>query len=600
MSILKQYGTAQRLESALGNPLDTSSTMSFAQVVAIDETELFPQAEIDWLYNWQLQNHYIPREYGGEFESFEELVSIIRVLARRDQTIGIAMTTLFWSFLTWIGGTEAQKQKLAHHIKTEKGTMCLGYSEKEHGSDLVGGSLTASKVTGGYLLNGEKWPINRATRSTVSYILAKSDSEAGPKSLTLFQIYKNEINSDNYYNLPKILTHGIRASDMSGIGFQDCFVPETEILQGEGDGLELALKGFQITRTLCAAFSHGAADTALRTTLNFAVKRQLYHKTVIELPQPRKTLTDAFLDILICESETIASARGFHIIPEQFSVWSAVVKYFVTIRLEQMINNVYVVLGSRFYFREEHDAGIFQKLLRDNSVISMFDGSSVVNLHALILQLRQITKYRSRRKPETYERIGACLEQIFALKQPLPTFNGQQLSLFGRGADFPLQGLEMARNSIADLTPDTYTSQQVITQLRELTDLLLTELDNHDRLIAESKFEFGHEQSPELFEIAQKYCTLHASACCLHFWLYNRTDLGKFFAQGEWVVLALHRLLRTLRPMPYFISEAYVENLTQYMLKLYQEEQQFSLVPIQLAKVKEDKINADTSLQLQN
>ncbi|NEP83418.1 MAG: hypothetical protein F6K39_37975, partial [Okeania sp. SIO3B3] len=42
-----------------------------------------------------------------------------------DQTIGIAFTTLFWSFLTWMAGTEEQKQKLATYIKDEHGAMCL-------------------------------------------------------------------------------------------------------------------------------------------------------------------------------------------------------------------------------------------------------------------------------------------------------------------------------------------------------------------------------------------------------------------------------------------------------------------------------------------
>ncbi|TVQ42469.1 MAG: acyl-CoA dehydrogenase [Gloeocapsa sp. DLM2.Bin57] len=590
-----QYHIAESLEQSLGDPYNPESVMSFAKVIAIDESEIFPQTEIDWLYDWGLHNYYVPAEYGGKFTCFEELVAIIRVLARRDQTIAIAMTTLFWSFLTWIGGTTAQKTKLAQEITQQKGTMCLGYSEKEHGSDLIGGDLHATKVSGGYLFNGEKWPINRATRSTVSYILAKTNSEATPKSLSLFQIHKNEISPDNYYNLPKILTHGIRASDMSGIGFKDCFIPETHLLQQEGDGLELALKGFQITRTLCAAFSHGAADTALRTTLNFALNRQIYQKKVIDLPQPRQTLTDAFLDILICECETIPSARGFHIIPQQFSVWSAVVKYFVTTRLETMINNVSVVLGSRFYFREEHDWGIFQKLLRDNSIISMFDGSSVVNLHALILQLRQLTKYRDRRQPETYDQISSSLAEIFSLDKPLPTFDGTKLSLFGRGIDYPLQGLEIAQTTLRNLTTVNPT---VINHLQDLTQIILTELDNHDQTITQSQFAFGHEQSPETFAIAQKYCTLHAACCCLHFWLYNRDRLGEFFAEGEWLVLSLHRLLRTIRPMAYYLDQVYVENITQYMLKLYQENRQFSLIPIQLAN--EDEINATPRLQLQN
>ena len=142
MSHLKPYWVAEALEKDLGDPFDPTSQLSFKRIIEIDETEEFPQAEIDWLYDWKLQHYYIPADCGGEFTSFEEFLAFVRVLARRDQTIGIAMTTLFWSFITWMGGSEAQKQSLAQRIKNENGTLSLGYSEREHGSDLVGGSLT--------------------------------------------------------------------------------------------------------------------------------------------------------------------------------------------------------------------------------------------------------------------------------------------------------------------------------------------------------------------------------------------------------------------------------------------------------------------------
>ncbi|EAZ90037.1 acyl-CoA dehydrogenase [Crocosphaera chwakensis] len=601
MHQLKQYWVAERLDKDLGDPWTPESVMSFKQVVEIDEKEEFPHSEIEWLYNWKLQHYYVPAECGGEFTSFEEFLAFVRVLCRRDQTIGIAFTTLFWSFITWMAGTDEQKQQLAKYIKNENGAMCLGYSEREHGSDLVGGDLTAKKVPGGYILNGEKWPINRATISGITYILAKTDPEGGPKCLTLFMVNKSQLNPENYYNLPKILTHGIRASDMSGIGFKDCFVPDSMRIKEEGDGLEFALKGFQVTRTFCAAFSLGAADTALRTTLNFATKRVVYGKKVIDIPQPRKVLVDAFLDILICDCETIGAARGFHIIPEQFSVWASVTKYFVTTQIETMINSVYTVLGSRFYMREEHDWGIFQKVLRDNSIISMFDGSTVVNLHALMLQFRQLTKQRSRRKPEAIADLQKRLEAIFSLEQPLPSFHGEKLELFGRGADDPLQGLEIALQQLEALKETTDIDEEVLEKVMVLGSLVLEELNAHDELIANSKFEYGHDQSPELFEVAKTYCTLHAAACCLQMWLYNRTILGDFFAQGEWLVLSLHRLLRTIRPLPYSISDAYVENTAQELLKLYKEDKLFSIVPFQLAHspINEDRSYATSKLQLQ-
>ena len=599
MKKLKQYWTAEALEKDLGDPLNPDNPLSYKRVIEIDESEEFPHEEIRWLYDWKLQHYYIPTDCGGEFTSFEEFVAFVRVLSRRDQTIGIAFTTLFWSFLNWMAGTPEQKQKLARFIMDDYGAMCLGYSEKEHGSDLINGDLTATKVEGGYILNGEKWPINRATISGISFILAKTDANGGPKCLTLFMVDKRQLDPEKYYNLPKIYTHGVRASDMSGIGFKDCFVPDSMRLREEGDGLELALKGFQITRMLCAAFSHGAADTALRTTLGFAVNRVIYNKNVMDLPQPRRTLVDAFLDILICDCETIPAARGFHIIPEQFSVWASVVKYFVTVRLEEMVNSVYVVLGSRFYMREEHEFGIFQKLLRDNSIISMFDGSSIVNLHALILQLRPLTKYRAKRNSRTMSALKTRLEAIFSLEKSVPPFEPNNLELFGRGMDDSLQGLEIALDMLEGLKNSDEVDPEVLENLLMLGNLVLEELNAHDEQISQSKFEYGHDQSPELFEIAKKYCTLHAASACLHTWLYNRSILGEFFAWGEWLVLSLHRLLRTLRPLPYTLSEVYVENVAQELLKLYQENQHFSIVPFQLAHLQttEEKTH---ELQLQS
>jgi hypothetical protein len=83
-------------------------------------------------------------------------------------------------------------------------------------------------------------------------------------------------------------------------------------------------------------------------------------------------------------------------------------------------------------------------------------------------------------------------------------------------------------------------------------------------------------------------------------WLYNRDLIGGFFAKGEWLVLSLHRLLRTIRPLPYIISELYEENIARELVKLHQENKLFSLVPIQLAKATSIKQEDNTNAQLIN
>jgi len=148
MQHLKQYWIAEKLEKDLGDPSHPESIMSFKHCVDLDEKEAFPEADINWLYNWNLHHYYIPSDCGGMFTSFEEFVAFVRVLSRRDLTTGIAFTTLFWSFLTWMAGTEEQKQKLSSFMKNTNGAMCLAYSERAHGSDLVNGDVQATKVPG--------------------------------------------------------------------------------------------------------------------------------------------------------------------------------------------------------------------------------------------------------------------------------------------------------------------------------------------------------------------------------------------------------------------------------------------------------------------
>ncbi|NES69935.1 MAG: acyl-CoA dehydrogenase, partial [Okeania sp. SIO2D1] len=366
--------------------------------------------------------------------------------------------------------------------------------------------------------------------------------------------------------------------------------------------LEIALKGFQITRTLCAPFSQGAADTCLRTTLKFALGRVIYGKTVFDIPQPRRVLVDAFLDILICECETIGAARGFSVVPEQFSVWAAVVKYFVTIQLEKMVDDISAVLGSRFYMRDEHDYGVFQKMLRDNAIISVFDGSTVVNLHALILQFRQLAKYRSRLNEKKLTALETRLGQEFALEEAAPNFDPTKLALFGRGADDALQGLELSLQKLEALKGATEVKQEVLENIITLAHKVKEENDALHEIFANSSFEFGHDQTPESFELAKKYCTLHAASACIHMWVYNYQTLDSFFTQGEWLVLALNRLLKPYRPQEELILPDYVENVAQQLVKLYKEDKMFSIVPFQLAQTKPQENKQDATsekLQLQ-
>ena len=563
----------EALESQLGDPKNPENPLSFAYSQKIDESEQFPEEAIRWLYDRQLARHYVPEELGGSFHSFCELGEVIRVLSRRDVSSAVAFSTLFWSFLAWAGGTSEQKRWLAKYILERQGAMCLAYSEKEHGADLAASDTVARRTADGFELTGEKWPINRATVGGLCFVLATTDPAAGPRGLSLFMLDKGDLDRERFSNLPKILTHGLRGSDISGIKFENCPVPARSLLGGEGGGLQLALRGFQITRALCAAISLGAGDTALRTTLSFALKRKLYDELVIDLPHAAGVLSDAFLDLLICDCVTNSGLRSFHVVPEQSSLWASIVKYFVPTTIETMIQNLSVVLGARYYMREEHELGTFQRVLRDAAVVSLFDGSTVVNLHALMLQFRHLARRRATPGDQR-----ARLGQIFEMNTPVPPWNGERLSLVSTQANDALEGVEHSLNQLKAERGENIADREEIDRILAFGGELRDEIGAHNDKFSESEFEHGHRQSAAMFRAAQRYCALHAAASCLHGWIWNRSNGSPFFARGGWLVPALARIFdKHLGIHHDDVIDASRPELLQELRSLYRDNRMFSV-----------------------
>ncbi len=578
---LPQYLAAEKLEIYLGSPFVAKNTFSYEKAAILDEEEIFPKECINTLHDWGFHHYYIPESVGGKLRSFDELLLLTRVISRRDLSVAITDAhTLLGSIPVWIGGTEEQKQDQANAILQRK-AACLAVTERAHGSDLNASTFVAEKTENGYSVSGEKWPINKATLTDMLCVLARTSEQKSARSLSILLIDKSKTNSANYQHLSKIKTLGIRGCDISGIVFDKAEIPSDALIGKEGDGLELTLKGFQITRSLCAGLSLGAVDTALRTTLRLALDRNLYGATVVEIPHARKTLATTFIDILMCECVAIASARGLHVATKQFSVWSAVVKNYVPIKSEKIIQNLSVILGSRYYFRDNHDSGVFQKMQRDNAIISLFDGSTLINLSALSLQLRFLVTKRKAEKNS--EKLFAHLSNIFNLKEELPEFNYSKLDLFSKGNNWILQGLEMIVDELDNISIDsTVTTSEVLCQIKNSALDLIESLNQlEEKILLLDPIENGHHLPPAYFEAANEYCDIHTAASCLYMWFFNRDHLGDYFSKGEWLVLSLQKTISQLKHTKIDLDKTYVENAMTELLRLHENDLLFSNIPFQ-------------------
>src|SRR5207245_11332709 len=90
--------------------------------------------------------------------------------------------------------------------------------------------------------------------------------------------------------------------------------------------------------------------------------------------------------------------------------------------------------------------------------------------------------------------------------------------------------------------------------------------------------------SGEGFELAKIHCVLHAATACYYMWAFNRLHLDQAFASGEWLVLCLARLLKTISPQKTVVlSHAYDDHALTIMKQLLQENRLFAIIPMQLA-----------------
>jgi alkylation response protein AidB-like acyl-CoA dehydrogenase len=575
MRLPEQYRMAEELERYLGDPQDERNPFSYAQAVALDELEQYPERACALLDEWGLPDFYVPAACGGRLRSYEELISLLRVVARRDFTVGFAYSilSLLGSAATWVGGTDCQKKKVAQLLKERK-QIILAYNEKAHGGDFMATEVKAVKVDGGYQLSGEKWLIGNAVRCSALTVMARTRDEAGPRSLSLFLVEKSALDPHSFEHLPRIKTHGVRGAHVSGIRFKESFVSEDSLIGAEGTALEQTLKAFQLTRAVIPALALGAADTALRSTFDFARSRQLYGARVVALPQVRRTLVEAFLDLLIGDCLTMACARAVHQTPEQMRLYSAVVKYYVPQSLEEVIERLGMVLGARHYLREEHWHGTFQKLLRDN-VVLRYHFNAALNLTTIGVHLRDLAQHRAQAAaaPELQTRLAS----VFNLDHPLAEFDPNRLSLYTRGRDDFLSGFELALEQLRQLD-----QQCLVAQVERLLEQRQA-ADDEQREVS-SRLGSDYSRSPELFEQAERYCVLEAAACCVHMWLSNRERLGEFFARGDWLVLSLERLLVRLGQQKSSLPAEHEERVAEELERLFEEERLFSIVPLQLAQ----------------
>ncbi|SDL31599.1 acyl-CoA dehydrogenase family protein [Streptomyces indicus] len=567
---------AEELDAFLGDPEDPGGWFSYARCVDLDDEEAFPADICRRLDDWGLPAHYVPVEHGGQLTDYATLLQVMRTLARRDLTVAIGHgKTYLGGICVWLAGSPEQAAALGADIRAGV-PVSLGLTERAHGSDLLAGEVRGTPGAHGWLVDGEKWLINNATRGSLLSLLTRTDPAGGPRGFSVLLVDKRALDPATYRHLPKVRTHGIRGADISGIAFHGAAVDASALVGTQGAGLEIVLKALQLTRTMCAALSLGAADHGLRIALDFACERELYGRRLVELPQARRVLGTAAADVLLHEALGTAAARLVHTQTDEMSVTAAVTKYLLPSGTEDVLSRLTRVLGARAFLKGVHAHGTFQKIERDHRIVGMFDGNTLVNLNSLVNQFRSLVRGYRRGTAD-----ASAATAAYDLSTPLPRLDPLRLSLVARRGSGVLAGLgpcvthleEQARAQPA-LAPAAAAARAVA----DVTDRVHQEMEQWQGLVG--------DVPPAAFETARRYALCHAASVCLGLWMHSApqfadTTTAPLWRDGLWLHAALDRILDRLGAGGGTADAAY-DALLEHMITARRAGELFSLYPHRL------------------
>lgn len=541
------YRAALLLDRSLGDPDDEGRLFSYARCGALDDQEEFPVEICHELDVLGLPAAYVPAAYGGSLHSYEQVLQLMRAVARRDLTVAVAHGKTFLGAVSvWVGGTRRQAEELAGLVM-DGAAVSWGLTERDHGSDLMAGETVARPDTDGYLVSGEKWLINNASRGRLVCVLARTGESGGARDFSLLMIDKARLARSACRPLPAVRLHGIRGADISGVTFTDAPVPRSALVGEEGAGTETVLKGLQLTRILCASLSLGAADNALELATDYALRREAYGSRLIELPQTRRLLAQSYADVLLAEAVTLVSSRSIHGLTGELAAVSAVTKYFVPTLIDQVITRLGTVLGARsLLVGPTHRHGRFQKVQRDHRIVGIFDGNTLVNLHSLVNHFPLLARHAARRTVDA-EGLAAAT----ALTAPLPDFDRDRLSLLPRTGCSLVQALPAAVEEISALAARGAAPASLA---RRAQAVGVAAADLAADLAA-------HRPTPvevpaAAFDLARRYADSYAASAAVHLWLRNReaAEAGRgpyrddLWQDGLWLEAVLARVQARLGP----------------------------------------------------
>jgi isovaleryl-CoA dehydrogenase len=251
----------------------------------------------------------VAEEYGGSNMGYLEHMVAMEEVSRASASVGLSYGAHSNLCVNQIhrNGTEEQKQRYLTKLVSGEHMGALAMSEPNAGSDVVSMKLRADKKGDRYVLNGSKMWITNGPDADTLVVYAKTDPEAGSRGITAFLIEKGFKGFSTGIKLDKL---GMRGSNTAELIFQDCEVPEENVLGQVGRGVNVLMSGLDYERLVLSGGPLGIMQSCMDVVLPYVHEREQFGEPIGNFQIMQAKLADMYTTMNACKAYAYAVAKA--------------------------------------------------------------------------------------------------------------------------------------------------------------------------------------------------------------------------------------------------------------------------------------------------
>lgn len=346
-----------------------------------DHDAHLPDAIVAQLGELGLLGMIVPQELGGSYTDY-----VAYALAMEEVAAGDAACATMMSVHNSVGcgpilgfGTPAQKDRWLADMAAGRviGAFCL--TEPHAGSEANNLRTRAELRDGQWVLNGAKQFVTNGQRAGVAIVFAMTDPEAGKRGISAFLV---PTDTPGFIVGKPEKKMGIRASDTCPITFENCAIPEENLLGNRGEGLKIALSNLEGGRIGIAAQALGIARAAFDKARRYAGERVQFGKPIAEHQAIQQKLADMAVQInaarLLVHHAAKLRTAGLPCLSE-----ASQAKLFASEMAERVCSDAIQIHGGYGYLVDYE----VERHYRDARITQIYEGTSEVQRMVIARQL---------------------------------------------------------------------------------------------------------------------------------------------------------------------------------------------------------------------